>query len=107
MAPRTTTVILLVLVCIATAALLAWLSVELWRITLRGDGVPRSVPAVLHGVVGVLRVSGERFHEARRDDAAEPTPSVPPWEVEETVERMVRERLYGDGHSSRRRVDAA
>ena len=66
--------ILLVLVCIATAALLAWLSVELWRITLRGDGVGRSVQAA---------------------------------ELDETVERVVRERLYGDGHGSRRRVDAA
>lgn len=112
--------ILLVLVCVATSALLVLLAVEFGRIALGEPGYPR-VAALLHGVIGAVRVPGERPREARGARPTEPdpparTPSVTaqptdlwaePWEVGETVERMVRERLYGNGSSRRHRVDAA
>jgi hypothetical protein len=97
-------VIFLVLVCIATATLLVWLAVELGKIALGDNAYPRSVPALLHGVIGAVRVPGERLRDARRSERPEPpAPSmVPPtevraepWEVDQAVERMVRERLYG------------
>jgi hypothetical protein len=114
-------VIFLVLVCIATAALLAWLVVDFGRIALGDHWYPR---ALLHGVIGVVRGPGERLREVRARVDADPKPAPPadrqkpvagqtadvwaePWEVDETVERMVRERLYGNGSSRRHRVDAA
>jgi hypothetical protein len=111
-------VIFLVLVCVATAVLLVWLAFELGRLALGEHGDARSVPALHHGVIGAVRVPtapapADSLSEALKEPPpprggpGEPAGWAEQWEVDQAVERMVRERLYGNGHSSARRVDAA
>jgi hypothetical protein len=54
-------VIVLVLVCIATATLFAWLLFELGRLMFGVDRSPVGVDRVVHALAGGVRVAGERI----------------------------------------------
>jgi hypothetical protein len=92
--------IIIVLVCIATAALFAWLAVDHRRFAIGDFRVPR--PAI-----GLLRTSRPAPEGPRP-----PAPHEPPQPagersaapVGEDVEQRVRDRLYGERNGALRRA---
>ena len=87
--------IIIVLVCIASAALFGWLMIELGRLALGEFRVPR--PAI-----GLLRESAGATEIRPGADVPE-APAAPV----EDVEQLVRERLYGERNGALRRGPAA
>jgi hypothetical protein len=114
-------VIVLVIVCIATATLLVWLVVEFGRL-MRADRGGLAVDRLVHGVAGGMRGAAGRFGVSGGGEggsvgrggtavAEAPEPQAPEevadadiaWVRHDAeVEDLVRERLYGD---RRRRRD--
>jgi hypothetical protein len=111
-------VIVLVLVCIATATFVVWLVFEFGRSMFGVDRYPFAVDRVVHALAGGVRVAGERMRvpapiravrspapvRAPREDEIRSGEHTPPplpddaWVRHDTeVEEMVRERLYGTG----------
>jgi hypothetical protein len=111
-------VIVLVLVCIATATFVVWLLLELSRSIFGVDRYPFAVDRVVHALAGGVRVAGERMRvpapiravrspapvRAPGEDEIRSGEQQPPplrddaWVHHDTeVEEMVRERLYGSG----------
>lgn len=102
------TVIVLVLVCIATATMFVMLLVEFGRLMLRPDRGGFAVDRLVHGVAGGVRVAAGRFGVSGGGgtavaEAPEPVAEEQPTEADSSwvrhdvdVEDLVRERLYGD-----------
>jgi hypothetical protein len=110
-------VIVIVLVCIATATLFVVLAVELGKLMLGADRESVAVDRLLHGVAGTVKVAAGRFwaptmgEQGARNERGSVTPGdASPGAAEAgggaeedqtwvrhdlEVEQLVRDRLYG------------
>jgi hypothetical protein len=95
--------IIIVLVCIATAALFAWLAVDHRRFAIGDFRVPR--PAI--GPLRTSRPGPERPRPAVPHESPESVGQRAPPPVGEDVEQRVRDQLYGERNGALRRAPLA
>jgi hypothetical protein len=90
--------IVIVLLSIATAALFAWIAVELGRFAIGDFRVPRPAIGLLRGPANGVTPPSER------QESSPPVSEQPAAPTDEDVERRVRDRLYGERNGALRRA---